>query len=402
MTPQREPSAALADSPERDVFPPLKRLRKGECPRADQPSRRINSDRSKRLMEGNSGETPRVSVAITTYNHEHFIERTIASILNQTESSLELIVVDDASQDGTVDRIKRFSDPRLTLIEHEENTGGGGYGMNQAMRQARGQWFAFADGDDWYAPERLERLLGYVGSYDVDMIADNLLYKDQVTPPGDDEQLVDGGNLFSRAMARSLPRIMSAEEFVLGNRPGPRNPSLGLMKPMFRRSFLEKNGLRCYEDEFFNGDTCFFLRCLAAGARMLIVPEIGYNYRRHSASVTGSAEWLYMLGEQAKRNRLLLEEHRDSGQGIISALDARQRAIERAEKFERTRKRLENGELGAVLRSPQDIPSYLSYSVEARAVHLRNRFRGARAKVPGLLNGTRRRGAPTPVVASGD
>ena len=350
-------------------------------------------------MEAHSGEIPRVSVAIPAYNSEYYIERAIESVLDQTDSSLEIIVVDDASKDGTVDLIKCISDPRLTLIEHAENTGAG-FGLNQALQRAQGEWFAFLDGDDWYVPDRLERLLGYAERFDVDVIADNILFKDQVAgPDGCAKEFRSAGTLFTRAMEKTLPRMLSAEEFVLGNKPGPRNPCMGLVKPIFRRSFLEQNGLRFYEDELFNGDTCFYLRCLAAGARMLIVPEIGYNYRRHSAGITRSAERLYFLGEQAKRNRLLLEEHRDSGQGIISALDVRQRAIERAEKFERTKKRLENGELGVVLRSPQDIPSYLSYSVEARGVYLRNRFRGARAKVRRLLNGKRR---TTPVVASGD
>ena len=339
-------------------------------------------------MASTDGGAPRFTVGVLAYNAENYIDRAVQSVLDQTCSDIEVIIVEDMSPDATLERLKRFSDPRITLIEHKENKGPG-FGMNEARELARGEWFAYLDTDDWYDPNRLERLLYYAERYDVDMIADNLRYQDQVSSPdGQGGHLIEGGTLFSKSMEKSLPRIMSAEEFVLGNRPGPRNPSLGLMKPIFRTAFLKENGLKWYEDEDFNGDTCFFLRCLAAGARMLIVPEVGYNYRRHSASVTRSADVLYALGEQSKRNQLLLEEHKNARREIISALNARQRAIDRAQKFERTRERLEHGKLGEVLRSPQDIPSYLSFATEARGVYLRNRFRGARAKVRRILNGT--------------
>jgi len=67
--------------------------------------------------------TPAVSVCIPTYNGEQFIGQAIESVLSQTFSDFELVIVDDASSDGTIARIEQFTDPRIRLIRNEKNLG---------------------------------------------------------------------------------------------------------------------------------------------------------------------------------------------------------------------------------------------------------------------------------------
>ena len=100
---------------------------------------------------------PLVSVVIPAYNHEKFIGAAVESVLNQTCTDLELIVIDDGSQDATGEIVQSYQDSRLsyTFQENQDafNT------INRGMGMARGQFIAILNSDDIYSTNRLERLL---------------------------------------------------------------------------------------------------------------------------------------------------------------------------------------------------------------------------------------------------
>jgi succinoglycan biosynthesis protein ExoO len=124
---------------------------------------------------------PRVSVIIAAYNTEGYVAQAIESVLSQTEPDLELIVVDDASQDATAEVVEGFSDGRLTLVRNEENRGVS-RARNGGLDVASGEWIAWLDSDDWFAVDRLERLVEVGVQDEADMVADDLYF---VRPPGD-------------------------------------------------------------------------------------------------------------------------------------------------------------------------------------------------------------------------
>ncbi|TAK34595.1 MAG: glycosyltransferase family 2 protein, partial [Saprospiraceae bacterium] len=109
--------------------------------------------------------TPAVSVIIPTYNRAKTIERAIDSVLNQTFSDLELIVVDDCSTDFTVDVIKQYTDERLIYIRHENNRGEGG-ARNTGIRNSRAKYIAFLDSDDEWFPNKLEKQMPVIQESD--------------------------------------------------------------------------------------------------------------------------------------------------------------------------------------------------------------------------------------------
>ena len=100
--------------------------------------------------------TPRVSVVLPAFNRAAAIGTSVASILRQTWSDFELIVVDDGSTDGTVEAVRAFDDPRIQLLSTPRNMGPSG-ARNTGIRAARGEWVAFQDSDDEWLPEKLER-----------------------------------------------------------------------------------------------------------------------------------------------------------------------------------------------------------------------------------------------------
>lgn len=102
--------------------------------------------------------TPRVSVVLPTRNRAALVGRAIASVLAQSETDLELIVVDDASTDGTPAVLAAIADPRLRLLRRERNAGAAA-ARNAGLALARGEFVAFQDDDDVWLRDKLEQQL---------------------------------------------------------------------------------------------------------------------------------------------------------------------------------------------------------------------------------------------------
>jgi glycosyltransferase involved in cell wall biosynthesis len=107
---------------------------------------------------------PLVSVGMPVFNVEKTILEAVESICYQTFTDWELLVIDDGSTDGTGELLARISDPRVRVITHHENVGLG-QRLNEAVAQARGEYFARLDGDDISYPERLQMQLDYVRAH---------------------------------------------------------------------------------------------------------------------------------------------------------------------------------------------------------------------------------------------
>lgn len=115
-------------------------------------------------------ENKYVSVIIPTYNREKTIERAIKSVLNQTHCNLELIIVDDCSQDNTEEIIKEISDERIRYLKLEKNSGAN-YARNKGIELSKYDLIAFQDSDDVWHEDKLEKQLKIMYEKKVDFIA---------------------------------------------------------------------------------------------------------------------------------------------------------------------------------------------------------------------------------------
>ena len=111
-----------------------------------------------------------VSIIMPSWNTERFIAETIQSVLDQTYTNGELIIVDDCSSDNTDEVVASFKDERIKYLHNEKNSGAA-LTRNKALREAKGEWIAFLDSDDLWMPEKLEKQIyfmesnGYAFSY---------------------------------------------------------------------------------------------------------------------------------------------------------------------------------------------------------------------------------------------
>jgi glycosyltransferase involved in cell wall biosynthesis len=102
---------------------------------------------------------PEVSVVIPTFNRWQLLSRALDSVVRQVDVDLEVLVVDDGSDDASVSFVAAHTDPRVRLLRQESNQGVA-RARNRGVAAARGTWIAFLDDDDFWAPTRLREHLG--------------------------------------------------------------------------------------------------------------------------------------------------------------------------------------------------------------------------------------------------
>ena len=107
-------------------------------------------------MRSTNSEQPLVSVIMPTYNHAGFIGEAIDSVLNQTYKNLELIIIDNYSEDGTEKIVASYKDDRIIYLKFRNN-GIIAASRNHGIKHSHGEYFAFLDSDDIWLLEKLEK-----------------------------------------------------------------------------------------------------------------------------------------------------------------------------------------------------------------------------------------------------
>jgi glycosyltransferase involved in cell wall biosynthesis len=223
----------------------------------------------------------RASIVMPAYNAELYLPRSIGSALAQTERRCEVLVIDDASSDGTAAVVAHLAerDGRVRLLRNAVNRGPAA-SRNRGFAEARGDWIVLLDADDDFAPHRIERLIALGEQHAADLVADNLL----LCP--------ENGTAPAQAMipAHALPagRFLSLAAFVAGNVGSRRTPrvSYGFLQPIIRREFLQAHDLRYQESNRFGEDFLLYVACLLNGARWWVTPEAMYRYTVRPGSLT--------------------------------------------------------------------------------------------------------------------
>ncbi len=215
---------------------------------------------------------PRVSVLVPYLRAEDTIERALTSVLAQTMGEVEVLAISDGSTDGSREIVRSLAarDARIRDLAMPEN-GGPARARNFGIASATGEWITVLDADDWYAPDRLARLLD--ASRGVGAVADNLMAID----PLDGEAL---GPVFP-----ALPAELSIAAAVAPLATGT-TYNLGYLKPMFRRDHVTRTRLR-YDSTLRTGeDLLFLLELLASLGEMPLVDAPLYCYRLQQSKKT--------------------------------------------------------------------------------------------------------------------
>jgi len=107
---------------------------------------------------------PRVSIIIASFNHEKYVRECVQSVLDQTHQDFEIIITDDGSSDRTVEVIRQFNDPRISLDTLKHNMGVCN-ALNNCLQAAAGEYIAVLNSDDAWEPTKLEKQVSYMDDH---------------------------------------------------------------------------------------------------------------------------------------------------------------------------------------------------------------------------------------------
>ena len=225
------------------------------------------------MAAANRSVNPLVTVAVPTFNRAGYLLQCLESIRGQTYPSLEILVGDNASTDGTPDLVRGLAaaEPRLRAIRHPQNLGMVG-NFNALLRVARGDYFLLVSDDDLLAPRAVELLVDACRRPGVQLAYGVVA-------------VIDSAGKVRAVSRRHGPEVERGSQFIRAHLRGER--SVSLAATMFP---IGEPDEREYYDEKI-GSVCDFLHRLTLASRgdVAAVPELVAYYRVHDASLTSSA-----------------------------------------------------------------------------------------------------------------
>ena len=232
-------------------------------------------------MEGKNSKKPyfKVSVVITAYNVEKYIEKAINSILNQTYKNIELIVVEDCSTDNTLKIIKDLQKTDITfpinLVQNKENVGAG-LSRRYGIQNATGEFVMLLDADDWLKEDYIEKLVKNQQETDADIVSGGISYYFE---DDDKFEITTYGTHVSEGMQKFTDYSKGKIVF--------------LSNKIVRRSMYDKVE---YCDRRYVEDTPVIMKLLYYANKVAYINEAGYNYLQRNSSLCHiSSKWKHNL-----------------------------------------------------------------------------------------------------------
>lgn len=219
----------------------------------------VSPEEKNSVQTSSSRFQPLVSIVMPVYNCEEYVESAVCSILRQTHENLEFIIINDGSTDSTAERINRFKDERVVVINHLDNKGNY-HRRNEGIGLSKGKYIGVMDADDVASPFRVEA--------QVSLLEQNR----SVIAAGSQSEFTNRG-ISMKPMEYELIKVMLLENNMFIH------PTL-----MIRKSVLEKMGNynECY---YYSSD--YDLVCRLALEGMIVnMPDVLLRYRIHDAQIT--------------------------------------------------------------------------------------------------------------------
>jgi succinoglycan biosynthesis protein ExoO len=229
---------------------------------------------------------PQVSIIIAAWRAAQTLPIAVASALAQTGVEVEVIIVDDASPDDTFAVAQGLAqDNRVRALRMPIN-GGPSAARNLALSQARAPWIAILDADDQMRPDRISTMMALARERGAAVVLGNL------TEVSADPARFAAGQTF--ITMPNQPVEWDLRTYIRGNLAAANARTLGYLKPMIDRDFLNRHKIR-YDESLHNGeDFHLILACFAAGARVWFSPAPDYIYIRGAGSVSHRSDPAHM------------------------------------------------------------------------------------------------------------
>lgn len=233
-------------------------------------------------------EQPLISVIIPVYNVERYLAQCLDSVIRQTYENLEIICVNDGSQDGSLKILQEYAhkDTRVRILD--KKNAGVSSARNDGLAFAEGSYIMFVDSDDWIEPRTCETAIRGMRTYDADIVMWS--YVSETESRSSQKVIFPETTVFEKEEVRTKlhRRFVGAMGEELSH-PELVDSLCPVWGKLYKRSLIEKSGARfvdlseigTYEDGFFN------LEVFGEVNRAVYLAEYLYHYRRDTiASVT--------------------------------------------------------------------------------------------------------------------
>ena len=232
---------------------------------------------------------PNVSICIPAYHAERFLGETLESVREQTFLGWELIVIEDGSQDGTEEMVRKFSrevPQTVTFQRHIQNRGLPAT-RNTAIALARAKFIALLDADDYWESDHLETIMAVLAASGADLVhSGSVLFDSQ-------SRKTLGLRAPSLEQVRDFPHSLFVADYVI------QPASVALKKELWNKVGGFDESYRYVEDREM------WLRCARSGARFQFTGKNTCLYRKHTAALSTHG------AEMAIANARVFEQHLD-------------------------------------------------------------------------------------------
>lgn len=222
---------------------------------------------------------PLVSIQMPVYKTAFYLREAVDSMLAQTFTDFELIVLNDCSPDNAEAILDTYDDPRIVRYKGEKNVGLSNV-LNVGLEMARGKYVARMDSDDISLPERLQIQVDFLESHpDIDLVSVGMKLfgaKEETWVRERDPEKVKINALFHSPVLHA--------------------------SSMWRRDSFEKFGLRFRQEMVPSEDYDLWTRALLKGLKLVNLPEVLYEYRIHDAQASLQTEIIKVKDREVQKN----------------------------------------------------------------------------------------------------
>ncbi len=219
-----------------------------------------------------------ISIITPVYNVEDYIHVCLNSVLKQTYQDFEIICVDDASTDSTVEILEYFvqKDSRIKILKNESNRGPG-FSRNKALNEAKGKYILFLDGDDWLSLNALEILVEKIEKDNLDflMFKGIVFYEESREFGWEKYYDMEFMNKFENNVFNHWD-LDKTRLFNIPNAP---------WNKLYLKSFLDENNIRFPNENLIHEDNPFFYKVITSANRISMINKYLYNRRRRPGSI---------------------------------------------------------------------------------------------------------------------
>lgn len=261
-----------------------------------------------------------ISIIIPMYNVEDYVSECLSSILNQTYKNIEIIVVDDGSNDESAKIVKKISKKDSRIKYKFQCNSGVSHARNQGIRLSKGRWISFVDPDDILEENAIEFLLESNSLKNIDIVIGDFSYlKDKkiITVENYDRNCIFDKENIKEIQLQLFSKRISALKGNIGDRIG------APWAKLYKRSFLIENNL-FFEKCLFNSEDIYFnLLALEFAENVSYINKPVYIYRLNEESLTKkiSPEIITQVLLFINMTKLFVEKYHFKDKRFLSAFN---------------------------------------------------------------------------------